>query len=251
MAATQARPDPTTRAGWAVNGPTDDLTRAANGFLDDLAVRGRQTYTLKSYAIGLAHFVGWMHDTHPDNVDITDGMIGAYLCDFEHGRGNRRAATTVRHRLSVVTSFREHLAQNTPLPSTSANAHRMSGRDLPPRERRQTLRRTPPRTIPRAVDAETATGLIGAASSWRNKALLTLMWRTGQRIGDWHPTHGRHGPLGLSIGDIDPKAQTIKVVLKGARDQRIVPVTDDFWPLWDHYRELERRTAATDAAWVA
>jgi integrase/recombinase XerD len=77
--------------------------------------------------------------------------------------------------------------------------------------------------------------LIGAARSWRDKALLTLLWRSGQRIGDWSDVHGRHGVLGLSLGDLDRRSGSVLVRLKGARDQHRVPVADDFWPLFAHY----------------
>jgi hypothetical protein len=45
------------------------------------------------------------------------------------------------------------------------------------------------------VEPEVARRLIDAAITWRDKALLTLLWRTGQRIGDWSERHGRHGLL--------------------------------------------------------
>jgi hypothetical protein len=54
--------------------------------------------------------------------------------------------------------------------------------------------------------------------------LLTLLWRTGQRISDWSDDHGRHGVLGMRLGDLDRASSTIVVCLKGARDEHRVPV---------------------------
>jgi site-specific recombinase XerD len=59
-----------------------------------------------------------------------------------------------------------------------------------------------------------------------------------------------NGLLGLALGDVDATGQTIRVVLKGARDEHIVPVIDDFWPRWDAYLRHERGDPSTSAAWV-
>ena len=51
---------------------------------------------------------------------------------------------------------------------------------------------------PRRVEPEVAVRLIAAAGSERDRALLTLLWRTGQRIGDWSEVHGQHGSSGCA-----------------------------------------------------
>jgi site-specific recombinase XerD len=89
------------------------------------------------------------------------------------------------------------------------------------------------------------------ARSWRDRTLLKLLEWSGQRIGDWHPVHGRHGLLGLRLCDIDPVARTITVLLKGARDEHTVPVAEPFWPLYQRYLESERGPVQHAAAWVS
>jgi integrase len=85
----------------------------------------------------------------------------------------------------------------------------------------------------------------------RDKAILTLLLRTAQRIGDWNNLAGRHGVLGMALADVDETRKTITVRLKGDRDEHRVPVTDDFWPLFHRYLTEERDTTpATPAAWV-
>jgi integrase/recombinase XerD len=43
----------------------------------------------------------------------------------------------------------------------------------------------------------------------------------------------------------------ITVRLKGARDEHRVPITDDFWPVFDRYLVHERlKSASTPAAWL-
>jgi integrase len=42
-----------------------------------------------------------------------------------------------------------------------------------------------PQRLPARVEPAEVQALLGAARSARDRALLTLLWRTGQRIGDW------------------------------------------------------------------
>lgn len=129
----------------------------------------------------------------------------------------------------------------------------MVGRDLPSRTRqRDGFRRRTPHTLPRRLEPSEIQKLIDTAASWRDKAVLTSLSRTGQRIGDWSTIAGRHGILGMSLEDLDRKRRTITVRLKGARDEHRVPVTDDFWPLLDKYLSTERRTSdEVQALWIA
>jgi hypothetical protein len=55
----------------------------------------------------------------------------------------------------------------------------------------------------------------------------------------------------MTLADFDRAHGVITVRLKGARDEHQVPVTDDFWPLFDSYLAQERlTTASTPAAWL-
>jgi integrase len=127
----------------------------------------------------------------------------------------------------------------------------MHGRDAPKRGPAGAFRRRVPRDLPKQLDPLLIEQLIATARSWRDKAILTLLYRTGQRIGDWSSFAGRHGVLGMTLADIDERTRTITVRLKGARDEHVVPITDDFWPLFHHYLTHERPTdPALQAAWV-
>ena len=127
----------------------------------------------------------------------------------------------------------------------------MVGRDAPRRGRRGALRQRVPRQIPKQLDPLLIERLIETAVSWRDKAILTILYRTGQRIGDWHELAGQHGVLGMTLADVDAHAKTISVRLKGARDEHRVPITDDFWPLLQNYLVHERKAAPTVMAlWV-
>ena len=264
---------------FQVLAPDRSPATAINEFLTYLATCGRSAYTLRSYATGLAHFFTWLLESKICADAVTRHVVGEYIAAFGQASPRRplmsprpddtrkkREPRTINHRLSVLASyfdfrirqdedFRDGAWHNRNNPvSTSAQAHRhgMVGRDVPRRERTCEFRRRVPRKIPKPLDADTAQKLIDAAVSWRDRAILTLLVRTGQRIGNWDDVAGRHGILGMELADIDERRRTITVRLKGARDEHRVPVTDDFWPLLQRYLTEERKAdSGTHALWLA
>lgn len=248
-------------------------------FLTELSQRDCSAYTQRAYAIGLAHFFNWLHCSGVDPDQVTRQIVGNYIVEFS--RGSRqgavvsrsaqmpRKARTINHRISVLASYFDYCirrdtedgqgAWNGRINPASGNPlaeeprHGMIGRDLPSRkQQRDGFRRRTPQTLPRRLEPSEIQKLIDTAASWRDKAILTLLSRTGQRIGDWSTIAGRHGILGMTLEDHDRKRHTITVRLKGARDEHRVPVTDDFWPLLDTYLSTERRSSnETRALWIA
>jgi integrase/recombinase XerD len=187
----------------------------ASEFLGWLACCGRGSYTQRTYALGLAHFLSWIDLRGIGLVDVDRRVIGEYIVAAVEG------------------------------------SHGMPGRDVIRRGRRGEYRQRVPRRLPRRVEPEVAVRLIDAASSERDRAVLTLLWRSGQRIGDWSAMHGEHGILGMRLGDLDRRSGTIVVRLKGARDEHRVPVSDDFWPVFARYLGQERGLGGpADPAWV-
>jgi len=240
----------------------DIAMQEAEEFLRHLEVLGRSGYTLRSYRLGMADFGSWLTEEGVSLAAVRRRHIEAYVGTFAVGR----TAATVNHRLSVLASFFTFLirrdtevgegawtGRTSPVPA-QADAdvvlHRMAGRDAPVRRGRAELRRRLPRRLPREVDPDVAELLVREAGSWRDRAILLLLMRTGQRVGDWHPAHGRHGVLGMRLCDFDRRRSAIVVRLKGARDEHRVPVTGDFWPVFDGYLAEERGDPSTDAAWV-
>src|SRR5258708_249110 len=57
----------------------------ANQFLEQLEIRGRSPYTLHSYAVGLADFLGWLHQAKIAVDDVTRHVAGKYITDFGNG----------------------------------------------------------------------------------------------------------------------------------------------------------------------
>lgn len=230
-------------------------------FVEHLVVLGRSSYTVRSYRLGVEHFRRWLEPRLLLEVSRTD--VAAYIGAFEAGAGGR-APRTVNQRLAALAAFYAFVIERdtrrgsgrwrdhaNPVPTADGQGlmHGIPGRDLPRRTGLE-LRRREPRLLPRDLDPATAERLAAAPTSARDRAIVTLLLRTGQRIGDWSGEHGRHGVLGMRLSDIDRRRRTVTVRLKGARDEHRVPVTDDWWPLLDAYLSEERGTPATDALWV-
>jgi integrase/recombinase XerD len=240
----------------------DELVEA---FVASLAANGRSSYTQRSYALGVNHFLGWLANESVVLGAVDRRMVARYVAEFRRGDGAlERAPSTVNHRVSALAAFFAFLAEidvagkrdrPSPIPMAEdamAGGHGMPGRDAPRRGRRTELRERVPRRLPRRVEPEVARRLIDTAVSRRDRALLTLLWRSGQRIGNWSERHGRHGVLGMRLADLDRRSGTIVVRLKGARDEHRVPVADDFWPLFARYVREERGLGEPhQPAWVA
>ncbi|HEX5481724.1 MAG TPA: tyrosine-type recombinase/integrase [Terriglobia bacterium] len=281
---------PTALAPFQVRGADGAPAAEINEFLLYLAACGRSAYTLHSYATALAHFFGWLRESGKGVDDTRRHVVEQYIAAFSrtpkyHPGGRRvpqpspvekdgrtgsshegRRPRTINHRLSVLASyftFRIRQDQDrgsgawfqrdNPISAAvgTDGRHGLTGRDRPPRGRAGEFRRRVPREIHQTLDPFLAEQLIGTAVSYRDKSILTLLFRTAQRIGDWSDVAGRHGVLGMVLTDIDERRRTITVRLKGDRDEHRVPVTEDFWPLFHRYLAEERgTTTATPAAWL-
>lgn len=264
-----------------------EAERHTDAFLSYLERRGRSPYTIRSYGIALHDFCSWLDTNHIELHDVTRVVIEAYVDHFRIGtKGGvvrpsleragqvnaltrksyptpERKPTTINHRVSVLTSFFDFLINggmseasatwsDRPNPvgvALASPAHGMTGRDAPRRGRRGEFRMRTPRALPRDLEPGLAEKIIETAVSARDKALLTLLYRTGQRIGDWCGGRG-HGVLGMRVTDLDEASSTIVVRLKGARDEHRVPITHDFWPLYRGYIDHERGEVRSQAAWV-
>ena len=267
------------RASFGVRDGAGGSVASCDRFLTELSQRDCSVYTQRAYAIGLAHFFNWLNSSGLAPDHVTRQIFGTYIVEF--ARGSKQGAVssrsaqkprqprTINHRISVLSSYFDYCircdtedgqgAWNGRINPVSGNPlaevprHGMVGRDLPSRkQQRDGFRRRTPHTLPRRLEPSEIQKLIDTAASWRDKAILTLLSRTGQRIGDWSTIAGRHGILGMAMEDLDRKRHTITVRLKGARDEHRVPVTDDFWPLLDRYLSTERRTSAyASALWMA
>lgn len=75
-------------------------------FTEHLVVLGRSSYTIRTYRLGVEHFLRWLAPADADGV--TRGTIASYVGDFAQGcdRGDvPRTARTINHRLAALAAF--------------------------------------------------------------------------------------------------------------------------------------------------
>jgi integrase/recombinase XerD len=245
---------------WTVVGGGRD-GEDARSFISELLTTGRSAYTQRSYAHDIALFLRWL-DQEGETLDgVTRTTIVRYTRSLVDSQPPL-AAATVNHRLSVLGSFfewwterahdgdRKRVPRRNPVPrATERVTHRLAGRDVSDRPRIELRRRVPSR-VAKSIDSDDAQRLVLAAKTLRDQAIITLLARTGARIGDWITEGDRHGVLGLALGDIDAKRRLVRIKLKGARNEHQVPATADFWELWDRYVTEERGEGGGPWAWV-
>jgi site-specific recombinase XerD len=163
---------------------------SCNQFLMELSLRDCSVYTQRAYALGLAHFLSWLHASRGDPDQVTRQIVGSYITEFARGAKEGAVATrfgqkprqprTINHRLNVLASYFEYCirrdtedgrgpwkgrinpASGNPL--TEELRHGMIGRDLPARQRqRDGFRRRIPRTLPKVLEPVSIQKLIDSA----------------------------------------------------------------------------------------
>jgi hypothetical protein len=147
-------------------------------FVEWLVACGRSSYTVRTYASGLAHFLGWLEGRRAGLVEVDRGVVADYVAEF--ARGERaglavgRAPATVNHRVSVLASFFGWLLERdrdagtgcwsgriSPVPPgavASPGGHGMRGRDAVRYGRRGELRRRVPQGTHRLCPARSRWG---------------------------------------------------------------------------------------------
>lgn len=230
------------------------------GYLLGLVLNGRSPYTVRSYALGLAHYHSWILASGRLLECVSPSDVAIYIAAYRD-EGSAPGPATTNHRLTVLSGYYAFLigsragepawaGKKNPVP-IAVDGDRARPMHMRPRRARADLRRRVPRRVHRHLDVVEIAALFDAARSWRDRALLKLLEWSGQRIGDWSEVHGRHGILGLAVDDIDQSRRTITVQLKGSRQMHIIPVGEAFWPNYSEYLRVERRADHHSAAWVS
>jgi integrase/recombinase XerD len=189
--------------------PVSGVQRALRTYLDHLTVeRGLADNTLKSYRRDLRRYAGYLLGEGLTELDqVTEATVTGFLMALREGDADHpplsassagRTVVAVRgfHRFAV----RDGLAVMDP-----------SSGVRPP---------TPAKRLPKALslgDVEAildAAGESGTTLSFRDRALLEVLYGTGARISE---------AVGLDVDDLDLEEGTVLLRGKGSKE-RIVPV---------------------------
>lgn len=273
---------PSGEAYWTVVDGDYRVVAAADAFLRDLRFGADRTEsTTKLYAGELALFLGWAAGSGRD-LERAARELSRFVLLLRttpitrrgRGCGRPRSAGRINHVLAVVREFYKHLAAHGQLDARLLAALYEVGDDrfLPAELRAEDGRlryRVRPRhklraerpSRQRAATQQEWEALLRAASCWRDRFLLVLLWFSGLRIGealglrrsDLHLMESA-AALGCGVGGphlhVVPRENPNGARAKGRRE-RVIPLAHHVVSYYDLYLdERERCHPAADCDFV-
>jgi len=141
-------------------------------------------------------------------------------------------ARTIRRRLATLSGLYGYLSARNLI---AANPVPTGLSIRKPADQRHRTRSTPlirtPRTLPRILDANGATDLLGALRTHRDRAMILAMLLGGLR---------RCEVLGLRLGDVDLADRRVTITEGKGGHHRIVPIAPGFFTALAAYLDTER-----------
>ena len=189
--------------------PSSGVQRALRTYLDHLSVeRGLADNTLKSYRRDLRRYAGFLLGNGLTELDqVTEATVTEFLMALREGDPDHPplSASSAGRTVVAVRGFHKFAVRDGLAPTDpSVGVH-------PP---------TPAKRLPKALslgDVEAilaAAGDAGTTLSFRDRALLEVLYGTGARISE---------AVGLDVDDLDLEEGTVLLRGKGSKE-RIVPV---------------------------
>jgi integrase/recombinase XerD len=192
-----------------VSAPCTALDRAVQGWLAHLDVeRGAAVNTVSSYRRDLRRYVAHLaaHGIH-DASDVTEADVTAFLAALRHGDADHGplTATSIARTLVAVRGLHRFLLLE------GATSHDPAADVRPP---------ATPKRLPKAISTAQVEQLLEAAStggtpsSFRDRALLEVLYGCGARISE---------ATGLDVDDVDLDGGAVRLLGKGGKE-RVVPI---------------------------
>ncbi len=242
---------------WCLEGEGWPDLNVLNDYLGYVADRGYSPRTVRAYAFDLLAFARWLASEDLVLVQVsTDvllrflsfcrgavlpGQLGGNVVPLRTGRAAGYAAATVNRRLAAVSGLFGYRAMRdpglaSPVPPGAATrratpaqrAGLLAHLDRP--KGRSRLRVREPRRLPRGLDREETTALLGSFRTDRDRAIAGLMLFSGLRSAE---------VLALRVRDVDIPTGWVRVVGKGDKERR-VPLDPDVAGLIQIYLFAER-----------
>ena len=242
---------------WRLAGPRSGEFALVNEYLGYLADRNYSPRTVRAYGFDLLAFCRWLAGEEISLGTVTTEVVLDFLracreaslpgrppgnvVSITGQRLDRYAATTINHRLAVLTglfAFRQMRDPDarSPVPKgrearfvTAEERSGLLGHLVRPKHR-SALRLREPRRLPRPLDRRETADLLGSLRSWRDKAIAGLMLLCGLHSCE---------VLALEVADVDVGARWLRVTGKGGKERR-VPLDVDVAGLIQTYLLAER-----------
>jgi integrase/recombinase XerD len=238
----------------------DDVERfgLVNEYLSYLNDRNYSPRTVRAYGFDLLAFCRWLVEEDLEfNAVSTDvllgfmaacraarlaGRPGPNVVRMDGRRADGYAPATVNHRLAALAglfgfrAMRDPQAPN-PVPrgreakfASAGERNGLLANVARRRKPRSSLRLREPRRLPRSLERDEVTALLGSLRTWRDRAMAGLMVFCGLRSGE---------VLALEVADVDIGGRWLRVTGKGAKERR-VPLDVDVAGVIQTYLLAER-----------
>lgn len=270
---------PDGRGYWTVIDNAYEKVALADQFLFDLRFgRDRAESTTRVYAGDLASFLGWCTST---GLTLEEGArhLSRFVLHLRSastgragaGQGRPPGAARVNHILTVVRELYKHAVGAGALDaSVLASLYgiaddrfypaelRAEGGGLAYRARPRHRLRVPRRTEVDAATQDEWEALLVAATSWRDRFLLVVLWFSGLRIGEAlglrrEDLHFLRTSTALRCSVPGPHLHVVRRednpnrASAKSRDERSVPVVASVLAYYDRYVEERLAVPAADA----
>ena len=215
-----------TEVRWQVLDAEGEPVPDAERFLHAIMVRGLSPHTGRTYAYDLLCAYRWMNESALQPQQITgEEMLG--FIDYQQ-RPPPAAPSTINRRLRVLQRLVAFLSGTTPLiPAWQHQAHALV---FHTRSRRGSLRLKEPHRVVRPLTDAEALEFFQSLKTWRDRAMVLLMWAEGLRSAE---------VLGLEFSHLDVQHGSLRVHGKG-RKERVMPLADAVVKALLLYVRLER-----------
>lgn len=198
---------------------TITLTEAVDTFIAALRTRHAPTNTIKAYASDLRRFVQFVHSgqsvravsAEAEMAQLDAVVVRSFLNNSgasgsgignDDGPESNVSPATRRRRYATLCSFYHWLVRQEMV-------------DFNPMERVDPIETVS--RLPRPLDADVVTAILKAIppAATRDRALFTLLYETGMRVGE---------ALGLQVADVDltPDDEKVRVLGKGQRERTVL-----------------------------
>lgn len=221
---------------WELVSADGEPVEQAERFIHTLVLRGLSPRTRRAYAYDLLEAYRWMAkaDRQPEQITGED-LIG--FIDYQQ-RPPPASPSTINRRVRLLQRFVEFLTHCTPVVTAwRQHTHALCFHS---RSRRGSVRiKEPHRVIHPLKDAEVMR-FYASLKTWRDRSMMLLMWAEGLRAAE---------VLGLTVNDIDPQGQSLRILGKGNK-QRVMPLADAAANMLRLYAQLERPPTDSQATFV-
>jgi site-specific recombinase XerD len=224
--------------GWRLVGVDADGFGLVNDFLGYLADRRYSPATVRAYAFDLLALCRWLVGEGVALAEVTTDVLLRFLAAcrttvlpgqaenvfaIRDGRNIGYAAATVNRRLAAISGLFSFRAMREPeaanpvprgKPARTASSGERSGLlgHLARPKARSRLRLREPRRLPRGLDRDEVTALMGSFRTCRDRAIAGLMLLSGLRSCE---------VLALQVRDVDIATRWARVVGKGDKERRV------------------------------